>query len=75
MLIANNFDNLRGWLDYEANPHFHDISPTWAKLLKWVVPSTGVPLTELWFTNYSLGVIIKKHNRYEFRLVPTRSSV
>ena len=46
MLVANNFDNLSGWLDYEANPDFCDISPTWAKLLNCVLPNTDVPLAE-----------------------------
>jgi len=66
MVVANNFDNLAGWATYEKDLTAEDNSNTMVKFKAYVVPETGEPLQQFWFTNYCLGVMDRKDSQYTF---------
>jgi uracil-DNA glycosylase len=66
MLVANNFDNLDGWLAYESNLDDKDESATMLKFTELIQPETHEPMEQFWFTNYCLGVMKKRTRRYRF---------
>lgn len=67
MIVGNNFSNLTFWRDeYSPNLDYDGYSPTWSRLNKRILPATGIPRDNFWFTNFSLGVMDEPESTYTF---------
>lgn len=66
MLVGNNFDNLKHWLEYRDNPLAVDTTKTFKRLTQDILPAAQVELENCWLTNYALGVMDKPTSQYEF---------
>lgn len=66
MFVANNFDNLSGWLSYSSDLNRRDDTRTMNILRKIVIPEAGIATNSFWLTNCCLGVMDRNSMRYRF---------